>query len=95
MMSRKMKFLSAAVGAAALIATVALARAVHTQTASAHQVSGSDGKVIGADPDQNIRSRRHGIVVCDMATNASDCEKMMLPISVNPSNNSSKPPAKI
>ena len=95
MISRKMKFLSAAVGAAALIATVALARTVHTQTASAHQVSSSDGKVIGADPEQNIRSRRHGILVCQMAINASDCEKMMLPISVNSSNNSSKPPAKI
>jgi hypothetical protein len=68
MISRKMKLLSVAIGAAALIATPALARTVHKQAPSASQayasadqaygantVVGLDGKVIGRDPDANIR----------------------------------------
>jgi hypothetical protein len=65
MISRKIKLLSIAVGAAALVATPALASTVHQKAASAEQayaqaygantVVGSDGKVIGADPDANIR----------------------------------------
>jgi hypothetical protein len=61
MISRKMKLLSIAVGAAALVATPALASTVHQKAASTAQAYGantvveSDGKVIGADPDANIR----------------------------------------
>jgi hypothetical protein len=80
MIARKMKLLSAAVCAAALIATPALARMVHARAPAANQAHGSDGKVIGADPGQNIRSQRHGILACG-EINYSDCEtlKMMLP----------------
>ena len=95
MTSRKMKLLSAAVGVVTLIGALALARTVHTHPAPTHQAYGSDGKVIGADPDQNIGSSRHGIMTCSMAISPSDCEKMMLPIGVINSNNPSKPPTKI
>ena len=47
MISRKMKFLSAAVAAAALIATVAVARTVHTHGVPVNQASNS--KVIGTE----------------------------------------------
>jgi hypothetical protein len=65
MISRKMKLLSAAVGVASLIASPALARTVHNTASEADQsydqsyrantVVGSDSKVIGTDPDANIR----------------------------------------
>ena len=61
MISRKIKTLSVAVVAAALITTPALARTVSKTTASANHgysantVVGIDGKVLGADPDANIR----------------------------------------
>ena len=65
MIARKIKLLLATVGAAALIASPALARTLHNAAAPADQayaqaygantVVGSDGKVIGADPDANIR----------------------------------------
>ena len=70
MISRKMKLVSAAIGAAVLIATPALVRAVHkegTPVAQAHErahgqahdanaVVGPDGKLIGAAADPNVRS---------------------------------------
>ena len=65
------------------ISTQANAAAVNVTSkvpAPAGQAYGSDGKVIGADPGQNIRSQRHGILACG-EINYSDCEtlKMMLP----------------
>jgi hypothetical protein len=82
MISRKMKLLSATVAAVALIATLALARTVHMQAGPAHQASGSNGKVIGASPGQNIPFQQHGIMACGTDITVSDCEKlkMMLPI---------------
>jgi hypothetical protein len=70
MMSRKMKLLSAAIGAAVLIATPALVRAVHKEGTpvaqardrahghayNADAVIGPDGKLIGAASDPNVRS---------------------------------------
>ncbi|MGC2827544.1 MAG: hypothetical protein WA322_25505 [Pseudolabrys sp.] len=73
MISRKMKFLSAAVAVAALIATVAVARTVQTHAVPANHASSS--KVIGTAPDQATPPRRHGIIVCGMAID-SDCEKI-------------------
>jgi hypothetical protein len=71
MISRKMSFLSAAVAVAALIATVAVARTVHTHAVPANHASSS--KVIGTAPA--TPPRRHGIIVCGMAID-SDCEKI-------------------
>src|SRR5258708_38582978 len=62
MISRKRNLLSAAVVAVALIATVAVARTVHTHTAPADQVH--TGKVIGTVPDEAAPYPRHGIIVC-------------------------------
>ncbi|HEY6861467.1 MAG TPA: hypothetical protein VI358_16990 [Pseudolabrys sp.] len=73
MISYKMKFLSAAVAVAALVATVAVARTVHTHAVPTNQASRS--KVIGTAPDQATPPRRHGLIVCGMAID-SDCEKI-------------------
>jgi len=75
MISRKMKFLSAAACVLALIATVAVARTVHTHALSADHPRVSSGKVIGSVPAQTTPPRRHGIIVCGMAID-SDCEKI-------------------
>ena len=75
MISRKLKFLSAAVGAAVLIGTVAVAHTVHTHAVPADQAQVSSGKVIGTAPVQAAPARRHGIIVCGMAID-SDCEKI-------------------
>ena len=79
-MISRTKFLSAAVIAVALVATVAVARTVHTYTAPADQVRA--GKVIGTAPGEATRYPRHGIIVCGGLTTAADCEKieMMLPM---------------
>jgi hypothetical protein len=75
MISRKLKFLSAAVGAAVLIGTVAVAHTVHTRAVPADQAQVSSGKVIGTAPVQAAPARRHGIIACGMAID-SDCEKI-------------------
>jgi hypothetical protein len=75
MISRKMKFLSAAAAAIALIATVSVARTVHTHAVSADQSHVSSGKVTGQAPAQAMPTLRHGIIVCGMAID-SDCEKL-------------------
>jgi hypothetical protein len=72
MISRKMKFLSAAVAVAALVATVAVARTVHTHAVPANHASNGN---VGTAPDQTTPPRRHGIIVCGMAID-SDCEKI-------------------
>ena len=74
MMSRKIRLLSAAAGIAALLATVAVARTVHTHGVPANNPV-TAGKVIGAAPAQTTPARRHGIIVCGMALDA-DCEKI-------------------
>jgi len=73
MISRKNKLLAAAAGMVALIATVAVARTVHTHTnvATPAQVS---GKVTGTTPAQTTPLAHHGILTCGMALD-SDCEK--------------------
>lgn len=97
MISRKPKFLSAAVGVAALIATVAVARTVHMHTGPADPTHISAGRAIGANPDQVVPSHRNGILVCGMVTSASDCEKieMLLPMSLDNIDLSSKPTTNI
>ena len=71
MITRKMKLFSAAIAAAALIATPALVHAVHKEGAPVYQaharaqsqgydanpVVGPDGKLIGAAPDPGMRSQ--------------------------------------
>jgi hypothetical protein len=71
MITRKMKLFSAAIAAAALIATPALARTGHKAVApvnhgqdrthdhayDANPVVGPDGKLIGAAPDPSVRSQ--------------------------------------
>ena len=69
MISRKMKLVSAAVGAAVLIATPTLARIGHKDVSpvsqahnrapgyNANAVLGPDGKLIGAAPDPSTRSQ--------------------------------------
>jgi hypothetical protein len=75
MMSRKIRLLSAAAGVAALVATVAVARTVHTHGVLGNNPPVSTGKVIGTAPAQTTPARRHGIIVCGMALD-NDCEKI-------------------
>jgi hypothetical protein len=81
MMPHKIRHLAVAVGAAAMIATPALARTIHAHAAPAYQAHGSNSKVLGVEPEQKLRSQGQEILVSDMATGFSDCEKlrMMLP----------------
>lgn len=81
MMPHKVRHLAVAVGAAAMIATPALARTIHAHAAPAYQAHGSNSKVLGVEPEHKLRSQGQEILVCDMATGFSDCEKlrMMLP----------------
>ena len=67
MTSGKLKFLSAAISVAALIATPALASTAHhkakakgydayaSQPQQAHELYGWEGQLLGTDPDPNIR----------------------------------------
>jgi len=72
MTSRKIKFLSAV--AAAFIATVAVARTVHTHITPVDPHV-SSGKVISTTSQPVTPPHRHGIIVCGMALD-SDCEKL-------------------
>jgi len=74
MISRKIRLLSAAAVVAALIATVAVARTVHTHVVPANPPV-TTGKVTGTPPAQAVPARRHGIIVCGMALDG-DCEKI-------------------
>jgi hypothetical protein len=71
MKTSKAKFLSAAVIAAALIATVAVARTVHTHVAMAGAQS-AHNSAMGAARNDTMASSPHGILACGMAIN-SDC----------------------
>ena len=79
MISRKIRFITAA-AVLALLASVAVARTVHTHapTTASHATS---GKVTGTPTNQSASPHRHGVIVCGMA-NDSDCEKleMQLPM---------------
>jgi 3-dehydroquinate dehydratase len=80
MITRKTKLLSAAVVAAALIATVAVGRTVQTHTVAAG-THATHGSANSAAPGQIMPSRLHAIIACPLA-NESDCEKleMLLPM---------------
>jgi hypothetical protein len=73
MISRKAKFFSTAAAAVALIATVAVARTVHTHTAANHAHI-SAGKVTSA-PAAQTTPAPYGAIACGMALDA-DCEKL-------------------
>jgi len=93
MISRKIKVFSTAAAAVALVATLAIARTVHTPMASAEHASASHGKVIGTDPSLNKGSHLHGIITCGPATSAQECDRleMLLPMSViNPGNTATR-----
>jgi hypothetical protein len=76
MLARKAKFLSAAAAALALVATVSVARTVHTHTIPTDPAHVTTGKVIGTAPAQTTTpAPRHGIIACGMALDA-DCEKI-------------------
>ena len=76
MIARKAKFLSVAAAALALVATVSVARTVHTHTVATDQTHVTTGKVIGTAPTQTATpAPRRGIIVCGMALD-SDCEKI-------------------
>ena len=72
-MSGTMKILSAALVAAALVATVAVARTVHTRAAAGDHPSISS--TVGAAARPMAPLARHGIVACPTA-NMADCEKI-------------------
>ena len=76
MITRKAKFLSAAAAALALVATVSVARTVHTHAVPTDPAHVTTGKVIGTAPTQTTtHAPRRGIIVCGMALDA-DCEKI-------------------
>jgi hypothetical protein len=75
MLSNKPKFLSAAAAVAVLIATVAVARTVHTHTVPADQAHVTTGKIVGTPPAQTTPTPPHGVIACGMALD-SDCEKL-------------------
>jgi hypothetical protein len=79
-MSRKLKFLSAAVGVAALLLT--LTRTLHTHAVRAEQANTSTEE---ADQTPIPRFHRNGNFVCPPLTFPSDCEIiiMTLPMSMN------------
>ena len=80
MLSRKTKYFSAAAIAAALIATVAIARTVHNGAAVAG-AQPAHRSVIGAAPGYVASSPRRGILACG-AMSYSDCDRleMQLPM---------------
>ncbi len=77
---RTTKFLSAAVISAALIATVAIARTVHTH-GSAAGAPPAQHSVLGAWPGEMARAPLHGSIACGTMSYA-DCQRLeeMLPM---------------
>jgi hypothetical protein len=73
LISSNLKFLSAAIVAAALI--VLLARAIHTYSARADLTPGLNNQ-ISPDTGQIIPSRPHDILGCGLPI--SECEKIMM-----------------
>ena len=76
MKTHKTRFLSAAVIAVGLIATVAVARTVHTRQTPAQP---SHAREMSAAHGPMSPALRNGVIVCGMA-NASDCEKIGPPL---------------
>jgi PhoPQ-activated pathogenicity-related protein len=83
MTSRKIRALSVAVAAVALVTTLAVARTVHTPSAPTDQATNSQGKVTGTAPAQSKGSHLHGIITCGTATSAQDCEKLEMLLPMN------------
>ena len=79
MISRKIRLITAA-AAVALLASVAVARTVHTHAPST-AANATSGKVITPPAGQTASPHHRGAIVCGMA-NDSDCEKleMLLPM---------------
>jgi uncharacterized protein YqgC (DUF456 family) len=73
MIARKTKYFSAAVVAVALIASVAVARTVHTRAAADAQAT--TGSVTGASAGPMTAAPSHGNFACPLV-NAADCEKL-------------------
>ena len=82
-MRSKAKYLSAAALTAVLLTTLAVARTVHTPTASGEHAIVTHGKVTGSNPAQSEGPHLHGIITCGPATSALDCDRleMLLPMS--------------
>ena len=80
MISRTTKFLSAAAITAALIATVAVARTVHTRLATADARPAQDS-AMGAAPGDMTQAPLNGFIACGTLS-YSDCAKIetMLPM---------------
>jgi hypothetical protein len=80
MKTHKAKFLSAAVLAAALIATVAVARTTHTHVAAAG-AEPAHHTGMGAAPGATVQPPLHGSIACGTKSYV-DCEKLeqMLPM---------------
>ncbi len=72
-MTSRMKILSAAATAAVLLATVTVARTVHSHATSVLQAT-HEG-TIGATRSQTAPSRRHGNIAC-AAPSEAECEKL-------------------
>jgi hypothetical protein len=79
MISGKMKFVSAAVAVAALIATVSVARTVHTRVAVAG-AQAPHGSAVSASRGEIMHAPLHGSIACG-ALSYSECERleMLLP----------------
>jgi len=79
MISGKTKILAAVVVAAALLATVAVARTVHTHATAvtAHTTNGQaiGGQTTGMSPGQMAPSGRHGNFACAAAIE-QDCQQL-------------------
>lgn len=72
-MTSRMKILSAAATVAVLLATVAVARTVHSHATSA--LHAAHESTIAAAPGQMMPARRHGNIACAAASEA-ECEKL-------------------
>ena len=83
-MSRKTKFLSTALVAVAVVATVAVARTIHTQAppaeharaAPAERATTGSGTLGGAAASQMTPAQVRGIFACGPATPLTECYTM-------------------
>jgi hypothetical protein len=71
-MSARTKYLSTALAVVAVIATVAVARTLHTPTAPARETVGSAALA----PRALMPARIHGIVGCGPAAPGLDCDEV-------------------
>lgn len=73
-MARKTKYLSAALAAVAVVATVAVARTIHSHAVSTERATVGSG-VMSAAPEPTMPGELHGIVACGFATGL-DCDQV-------------------